>query len=105
MTTPVHVAANLGVFIILQHVWNIDPNYPDLALILSSNLIDLDHLFSKPVYDPRRNSFATHFLHKNWRVVLLLSLTMILFRPFLFLGVGLIMHFFLDYLYNKKEGI
>ena len=105
MTIPTHVIINLGVFLILQHVGTTNPNYTDLALILCSNLVDLDHLFSKPIYHPYRNSFKTHFLHKNWRVILVLSLAMFLFRPLLFFGIGLIMHLFLDYLYNKREGI
>ena len=105
MTIPTHVAANLVAFLVLLNTPNVNPNYTDLVLILGSNLIDLDHLFSRPIYNPRRNSFRTHFLHENWKSVLLLSLAMCLFRPLLFLGIGLAMHLFLDYLYNKKEGI
>jgi len=105
MTTPTHVAVNLGVFLLLMNVSSINPNYTDLALILGSNLIDLDHLLARPIYDPKRNSFTTHFLHKQWRVLLVLSTLMLFLRPAAFLGIGLILHFFLDYLYNKRENL
>lgn len=103
MTTPSHVAVNLGVFLALMQVQTLNPNYTDLALLIGSNLIDLDHLFSRPIYVPKRNSFKTHFLHKRWKTMLLLSILALFVRPLLFLGIGLILHFFLDYL-DTKEG-
>ncbi|MDO8561459.1 MAG: DUF6122 family protein [bacterium] len=105
MTTPTHVAVNLGVFLALMQVPAIEPNYTDLALMLSSNLIDLDHLLSRPIYHPKRNPFKTHFLHKQWRGLLVLSILMLFVRPVAFLGIGLLLHFFLDYLYTKREKV
>ena len=105
MTTPTHIASNLAIFWILMHVQNINPNYTDLYLILSANLIDLDHLFSTPIYHPRRNPFKTHFLHKNWKIITFLTMPMLFYRPLMFLGIGLILHFFLDYLYIKREEV
>ena len=105
MTTPTHLIPNLVVFLVLMHVQNLNPNYPDLCLIIGSNLIDLDHLFSKPIYHPKRNPFKTHFLHKQWEIITFLSVFMLFCRPLMFLGIGLILHFFLDYLYIKREGV
>ena len=105
MTTPTHVAVNLGVFLALMQIPSVAPNYTDLVLMLGSNLIDLDHLFSRPIYHPKRNSFTTHPLHKQWRVLLVLSILMLFIRPIVFLGIGLLLHLFLDYLYNKREGV
>ena len=104
MTTPTHVISNLVVVVMAQQI-GINLGVYDLFLILLSNLIDLDHLFSRPVYHPRRNPFVTHFLHKNWKIVLALSVLMFLNRNLLFLGIGLILHFFLDYVYVKREKI
>ncbi len=103
MNTPVHIAANVGVFLVLTQVPHIHPNYTDLALLIGSNLIDLDHLFSVPIYDPRRNSFKAHPLHKNWAVVSSISVLMLAYRPLAFLGIGVLLHFLLDHLYNKIE--
>lgn len=105
MTTPTHVAANLVVFLALLHTQNMDPTYPDLWLMLSSNLIDLDHLFSRPIYHPRRNPFKTHPFHKQWRLVLCASILVLFIRPLMFLGIGLLFHFLLDFIYNKREGV
>ena len=74
MTTPTHIAVNLGVFLLLMQRNGLNPDYADLSLLVGSNLIDLDHLLTRPVYDPKRNSFKTHLLHRNWKIGLLLSL-------------------------------
>ncbi len=103
MTTPTHIATNLIVFLALLHVNNLNLNYTDLGLIVASNLIDLDHLLSRPIYHPKRNPFKTHFLHKHWKIISILSVLMFFYRPLVFLGIGLILHFFLDYLYIKRE--
>ena len=105
MTIPTHIAVNFGVFLVLQYVPNVSPSYIDLVLILGSNLIDLDHLFSKPIYNPKRNFFKSHFLHKQWKIVLAISVVGLFYRPVLFLCIGIILHLFLDYVYNKREKI
>jgi len=105
MTTPTHLAVSAGVFVALSQVPGIDATYTDLALIAGANLIDLDHLLSRPIYDPKRNSFTAHILHKQWRAVSIISVGMLFIRPIAFLGIGLLLHFFLDYLYNKREHI
>jgi len=102
MTTPTHLVSNLVAFLILTHVQNLNPNYINLGLIIGSNLIDLDHLFSRPIYHPTRNPFKTHFLHKYWKIISIFSVLLFFYRPLVFLGIGLILHFFLDYLYIKR---
>ncbi len=106
MTTPTHIVSNLVVFYVLIYVQNLNSNYIDLGLIVGSNLVDLDHLFSIPIHHPKRNPFKTHFLHKRYVVISILSILIIFFyRPLMFLGIGLLLHFFLDYLYIKREKI
>ena len=105
MTTPTHIAVNLGVFLLLMQRNGLNPDYADLSLLVGSNLIDLDHLLTRPVYDTKRNSFKTHVLHRNWKMGLFVSLLMLFIRPLLFLGLGIMLHYFLDYFYNKRERI
>jgi hypothetical protein len=104
MTTPTHVIANLGLFALLRAT-AVNPGYADLALILSSNFIDLDHLSARPIYHPRRNPFKTHFFHRSWLILLTLSIVMLFVRPLMFLGFGLILHMALDYIYIKRDGL
>ncbi|OHA17398.1 MAG: hypothetical protein A2830_03965 [Candidatus Taylorbacteria bacterium RIFCSPHIGHO2_01_FULL_44_110] len=99
------MATNLAVFLILSNIPGIEANYYDLALIISSNLVDLDHLFSRPIYHPKRNPFKTHFLHKKWMYMIALSFILFFVRPVMFLGVGLLLHFLLDYIYIKREKV
>ncbi len=105
MTTPTHITVNLGAFILLIQINSLSLNYVDLLLITTSNLIDLDHLFSRPIYHPKRNPFKTHFIHKRYKLVLLFSVIILFIRPLMFLGIGLILHLFLDYLYIKREKV
>jgi hypothetical protein len=104
MTIPTHVAANLVVFGGLS-LTALSPDGTDLILLISSNLIDLDHLFSKPIYHPRRNPFVTHPIHRHYCVVICVSLALLLYRPLMFLGIGVLVHFLLDYIYIKREGL
>jgi len=101
MITILHVIFNLSVYFIIGLF--IPVSYIDLFLVLFAELIDLDHLPSKPVYKKGRNSFETHFLHKRVFIVLIIALTMLFIRPIMFLGIGILLHFFLDYLDNKIE--
>jgi hypothetical protein len=103
MTTPTHIAADAVVLLIIIQLNLAHPNSMDLVLLFGSNLIDLDHLFSRPIYHPKRNPFKTHPIHKRWLIASLVSIALILYRPGMFLGVGLLLHLFLDYLYIKRE--
>lgn len=69
MTEPVHVVADLGVLLVLAHMNILNINYTDAVLIVGSNLVDIDHLFSRPIYLSGRDSFKTHFLHKQWKII------------------------------------
>ncbi|PIP27064.1 MAG: hypothetical protein COX30_04070 [Candidatus Moranbacteria bacterium CG23_combo_of_CG06-09_8_20_14_all_39_10] len=101
MITPVHLIFDLGAYFFVNKIDFVNANNLDLLLLFSSELIDLDHLFSKPIYHPRRNPFKTHFLHKNYRTILIVAILFIFYRPVLFLGIGLLSHLLLDYFYIK----
>jgi len=105
MTTPTHLTVSLFSFILITKIGIVETNYFDLVAIFSVELIDIDHLFSKPIYRPKRNPFKKHFLHKNWLLILIIGLILLFFRPIMFLGIGLFLHIFLDYIYCKKKRI
>ena len=99
MITPIHIAFDLGILYLIYATNMVDIQAADLFWILSASLIDLDHLSSKPIYHPRRNPFQTHFIHKNWKIVLIIASGLLFIRPVMFLGIGLISHLFLDRIY------
>ncbi len=105
MITPIHIIFDMILYLILIKTSLFNFNIIDILLLLSVNLMDLDHLFSKPIYHPKRNPFKTHFLHKNYIIILIVSFILILIRPITFLGIGLLSHLFLDYIYILKNKI
>jgi hypothetical protein len=97
----IHVAFNLSLYYLASLLVNIEFLILNIFLLISAELIDLDHLFSRPIYKKNRNSFKHHFFHKNYKFVLLFSLLISPFYPLSFLGLGLTSHLTLDYLYVK----
>jgi Family of unknown function (DUF6122) len=63
-------------------------------LMIATMLVDIDHLFANPVYDPNRCSIGFHPLHELWFIVLY---AMLCFVPKVRLvGIGLSIHMALD---------
>ncbi len=105
MITLIHIAFDLFLLVVISISKLINITFMDILLILSASLFDIDHLFSKPIYDPKRNQFKVHLFHKYWKLVLVLAIIMLFIRPILFLGIGLISHLLLDYIYVKMHKI
>jgi len=103
MITPIHTIFNLAIYLGVSSLDFININYYDLIFLLSAELIDLDHLATKPIFAPHRNSFRTHPLHKAWPLILPIAILMIFYRPVLFLGIGLISHYLLDFIDTKYK--
>lgn len=101
MITPIHLIFDFGIYALANKTGIASANGADLLWMFSAELIDLDHLLSKPIYHPRRNPFQAHILHKNWKIILLIAISLFFFRPVLFLGIGLLSHLLLDYFYVK----
>jgi hypothetical protein len=63
-------------------------------LMIATMLVDIDHLFANPIYDPNRCSIGFHPLHELWFIVLY---AMLCFVPKVRLvGIGLSIHMALD---------
>jgi hypothetical protein len=99
MLTPTHIAFSLLIYFVLIKLGFIGFTIPLLIFLLCAELIDLDHLFSKPIYVRGRNSFKTHFIHKHYFWVLGVSILLMFFKPVFTIGLGLICHLFLDLIY------
>ena len=64
------------------------------ALMVATMLVDADHLFANPIYDPNRCSIGFHPLHELWFIALYAALC---FVPKLrLIGIGLSVHMALD---------
>lgn len=59
-------------------------------------LIDIDHLFANPIYDPNRCSVNFHFMHSF--PVIILYFIMIIPPKTRLLSIGLLFHLLTDYI-------
>ena len=64
--------------------------------MLSTMLVDLDHLLAIPVYDPGRCSIGFHPLHTMFPILLYVGLCFIKKYRLHYLGIGLCIHMALD---------
>ncbi len=100
-TTPFHFGFNIIIYYIITLIFSIEFLIINCFYLLLAELIDLDHLFSKPIYHPKRNPFKIHYFHKNWKFVLVIGILGLFFYPIIFFGLGLISHLLIDYIYTK----
>lgn len=66
------------------------------AILLSANLIDLDHLLANPIFDPSRCSIGFHPLHSYIAIVIYIIL--LFFPKSRILAIGLLMHILTDFI-------
>jgi len=64
--------------------------------IAAGIVLDIDHLFAVPMYDPDRCSIGFHFLHTYWAIALYSFLLII--PKLRVLAIGFLIHMSLDYL-------
>lgn len=63
-------------------------------IMISTMLIDLDHLLATPIFDPNRCSINFHPLHSYYAISLYIILAFI--KPTRVLGIGLVIHIVAD---------
>lgn len=63
-------------------------------LMIATMLVDIDHIFANPIYDPNRCSIGFHPLHELWFIGLYIALCFI--PKTKLIGIGLSVHMALD---------
>ena len=63
-------------------------------IIMSTMLVDLDHLLANPIYDPTRCSIGFHPLHTELPIIAYVVLS--IFPKTRLIGLGLLIHMSLD---------
>lgn len=66
-------------------------------ILLSTMLIDLDHLLANPIFQPDRCSVGFHPLHSFYIIPFYFAL-LFFKKPFNIIGIGLLFHIFTDYI-------
>lgn len=65
-----------------------------ILILLSAILIDIDHLWASPIFDPQRCSINFHLLHTYWAIAVYTVL--LLFRKTRIFGLALLLHILAD---------
>ncbi len=65
-----------------------------ILILLGGILIDVDHLWANPIFDPNRCSIGFHFLHSYWAIGLYFVL--LFYKPTRIIGLALVIHIFAD---------
>lgn len=67
---------------------------PFFLVMIATMVVDIDHLFADPIYDPNRCSIGFHPLHQPWFIAVYIALCG--FKPTRWVGIGLVIHMLLD---------
>jgi len=59
-------------------------------------LVDIDHLFANPIYDPQRCSINFHPLHRFYAIGIYIILSFQKSTVARYIGIGLVIHMVLD---------
>jgi len=70
--------------------------FPGWVVLISTMLVDLDHLLASPIYDPERCSIAFHPLHTYWAIGIYVVLCFP--KQTRLVGIGLVIHMALDWM-------
>jgi hypothetical protein len=62
--------------------------------MIATMLVDIDHVFANPIYDPTRCSIGFHPLHQLWFIAFYVALGF--FPKTRLVGIGLSVHMALD---------
>lgn len=66
-------------------------------MMLATMLVDLDHIFADPLFDPNRNSIGFHPLHTYPMIGLYALSIIILKKGYRIVAVGLLFHMLTDF--------
>jgi len=66
-------------------------------LMLATMIVDVDHIFANPVFDPNRSSVGFHILHRYPMVLLYFLGTVFLKGNYRIIAVGLLFHVITDF--------
>lgn len=95
-----HLLAPLG---LAWCLWRGERMWRAYAIMLLTMLVDLDHLFADPIFDPNRMSIGYHPLHSYPMIALYTLMCLLPYRRLGWswwlraVGLGLVFHMFTDW--------
>ena len=67
-------------------------------IMIATMIVDLDHLFANPIFDPERCSIGFHFLHTPYAIIIYFLMLFVPNKYFNIVGIGLLFHMLTDYI-------
>lgn len=95
MQTFIHYFLHFGLPFFIAYLFFEKEWKTTYLLLLSTMLIDLDHLLATPIFDATRCSIGFHPLHSIYAAIVYLIL-LFFPKPYRILGLGLILHLLTD---------
>ena len=66
-------------------------------MMLATMLVDVDHVFANPIFDPNRSSIGFHPLHSYFAIAVYALGSIVLKGNYRIISVGLLFHMFTDF--------
>lgn len=96
LQTLVHYSLHLIFPIVIARVFFKSDWKRAYLIMLGTMLVDLDHLFANPIFDPNRCSIGYHYLHTKYAIAG--YVLMFFFKGnYRIVSVGLLFHMFTDW--------
>ncbi len=70
-------------------------------ILLATMLVDLDHLFANPIFDPQRCSINFHPFHTFWAIAL--YVIALFYKKTRIIAIGLLFHMLTDFIDCKMH--
>lgn len=65
------------------------------VILLLTMIVDIDHLFANPIFDPERCSIGFHFLHSY--IAIGAYVVLLFFKKTRIIAIGLLLHMITDF--------
>lgn len=93
----IHYFLHLGFPLLIAYVFFRKEWKKAYLILLATMLIDLDHLFANPIFEPNRCSINFHPLHSYYAAAFY-TVLLFLRKPLNIIGIGLLLHLLTDFI-------
>ena len=92
----IHYGLHLVFPLVIARFFYINKWKQSYLILLTTMLVDMDHLWASPIFDPNRCSINFHPLHTYYAIGFYVML--LFFKKTRLIGIGLTLHMFTDFL-------
>lgn len=97
MQTLVHYGLHFGFPLVISYIFFKKDWAKTYMILIATMLVDLDHLFSTPIFDANRCSIGFHYLHSYYAIAIYVLL-LFMRRPIKIIAIGLLFHMLTDFI-------